>query len=422
MTFYLNRTLASGAIRFSVGERTSDPHAGAEGLSTGASGEYLHLRNEALFFSDAGERQRGELDALGAVAKREDMLIPFWGWLCVGFGALLLVLGPLVVMNKGYMSGWVEAGAGVALIALPFVVTLKKRREARVRRTRELAEMEAAERELRQTAGAFIDRVAALRSANDETALDPVRRAREAREIPYERTRPAACAAVRRVGFDAFAAGDADPRRVARAIDLAADACGLTEEDARAIRLSIVQKAWWHLLADDRLSPARRARLEELREALGIPENDVATERRAADEFERLQGVGPRSLPKAECRVRLRPLETCVHVTHGSVTEPRVRRVLEADGTRRREEHWEERPEEEVTVTTQRVVATDGKKFEIDVRSLWDVEVDADLGIIALVEGGPRRRARYLRVPDAIYTAGVIQAAATAPLKPKGLV
>jgi hypothetical protein len=423
VTFYVSRSLDSGPIRFGVGHRLVDPTADDPGrgqFSTGARGEYLRLRQSGQFYSDAlGTSSPGAL-VFQSSSRRPEPLVPWWGWVSIGFGGLLILLGILVVVNKGYASGYVEAVVGVALIVLPFVLTYEKRRRERVQREKQRLEREAYEKEIRRSAGEYLDRLNRLDSAPDEAALVDIRRAREGKEIPYEHVSSAARAAVLRAGFDALSRWDElGGKGIAQAVARTAEAVGLAEEDRLAVRRVLLHRTWWHLLADDRMGPESGGKLEELRDALGIPPEEVTRERRTSDEFEKLRGIGPKTLPKVDPTFRLRALETCLHVTRGKILTPRINipGMRSGEGGK-----WKEGEEQEIVVTTQRVLVRRGKDLELDVREIWDLETDVDDGILLLVEGGEKRKNHYLALSDPVYTAGVIQAAAEAPLKPKGLV
>ena len=423
MTFYVSRSLDSGPIRFGVSHRLGDPTADDPGrgrFSTGAKGEYLRLRESGDFYSDAlGTNSPGAL-VFQSSSRKRDPLVPWWGWVSIGFGGLLILLGILVVVNKGYASGYVEAAVGAALIVLPFVLTYEKRRRELRERERQRLEREAYEKEIRRSAGEYLDRLNRLDSARDEVALADIRKAREGKEIPYEHVSRVARAAVLRAGFEALSRwNELGGRGVAQVVTRTSDAVGLVEEDQLAVRRVLLHRTWWHLLADDRMGPKSGKQLEELRDALGIPPEEVARERHTSEEFDKLRGIGPKTLPQVDPPFRLRALETCLHVTSGRILTPRmsIPGMRTAEGGK-----WKEGAEQEVVVTTQRVLVRRGKDLELDVREIWDLETDVDDGVLLLTEGGEKRKNHYLALIDPVYTAGVIQAAAEAPLKPKGLV
>jgi hypothetical protein len=430
VSFYVSRHLASGPIRFGVTERVADPaidDLGAEKLSTGPSGEFIRFRTAAPIFSSPAGSGAGVLETrISTLTPSEsESVLPVWGWVSIGFGGLLVLLGVLVVANKGSAAGYVEMLVGAGLIALPYLMTAKGKRERRARRDKEGQERQESERKLQEIAGAYIERVRKLSSANDEAALASVSTARENRDIPYEHIQQPAREAALRVAFDAMARWDASipGGGVKEAIDRAALAMGLSDADRRAVRLATFQKAWWHQLADDRLSPTFRGQLEELREALRIRPEDTEAETRAAAECEQLAGISPRTLPKPECPFRLRPLEVCVHITGVRPTAPRRGMISLLGRKPNFNEPWKDLPEEQLVITTQRILMSEGKSFEIDIKKVWDVEAHLDVDVLEItVGGGKRKQHHYVRCNEPIVTGGLALLAQQAPFKPKGLV
>lgn len=419
MSFFVRRSLGAGAIRFGVAERVADPGEGSEGLSTGPEGEYLRHRGGGLFFTD-NPRLIGETSPTATLHRRNESALKIADWASMAWGAFLVFIGIMMLIRKGYWTGYVEILLGILFIALPFILSAKRRRDLRQRLQKERLEREAEEKRIREVAGAWIGRVEKLRTADDAALLGEIASTR-AKDVPYSKLRLAARAAVQRVGFDALARG-LKPTEIAAAIDRAADATGLEADDRREVKRLIVLKAWWHLLADDRMTLARRQRLEDLASRLGLGDEDLAVEQRSADQFVRLGGIAPATLPRVECPIRLRPLEHCILLGRARITSPKIRKVRESDGTRRAEEVWEPRSEETLVLTNQRLLIGRGKGGEIDVKSVYDLEVDADRGIVTIVEGGSRRRVHHLATEEPIVLAGLIQMAQHAPLKPKGLV
>jgi hypothetical protein len=314
---------------------------------------------------------------------------------------------------------------GAGLIALPYLKTANERRERRARLENERAERQESERQLQEIAGAYVESVRALSTAGDEKAFAAIQKARENRKIPYEHIQQPAREAALRVAFDALARWDANVPGggVKEAIDRAALAMGLSDSDRRAVRLATFQKAWWHQLADDRLSPDFRARLHELRDALRIRPEDTEMEERASEEFARLAGISPRTLPKPEAPFKLRPLEVCVHVTGVRPTAPRSG-ILPLPGRKPNfNEPWKDAPEEQLVITTQRILMGGGKSLEVDIKKVWDLEAHYDVDVIEIIVGGGKRKEHhYLRCNDPIVTGGLAMLAQQAPLKPKGLV
>jgi hypothetical protein len=429
VSFYVSRLLASGPVRFGTGERVADPaidDLGGENLSTGPSGEFIRFRTSSSIFSSPAGSGAGVFETRSAAFPTDpnEPVLPLWGWISIGFGVLLFLLGVLNVVNNGHPAGWVTMLIGAGLIGLPFMLTAKQKRETRARRDKEGLERQQAEQQLQEIAGSYVERVRALSTADDEEALVAVRAAREHKEIPYEHIQQPAREAALRVAFAALSRWDRKipGGGVKEAIDRAALAMGLSDSDRRAVRLATFQKAWWHQLADDRLSPQFRAQLEELRDALRIRPEDTEVEVRAAAEFEQLAGISPRTLPRPECPFKLRPLEVCVHVSTVRPTEPSS--GFRIPGRKPNfNEPWKDAPEEQLVITTQRILLSAGKSIEADIKKVWDLEAHYDVDILEItIGGGSRKQHYYLRCNDPIVTGGLAVLAAQAPLKPKGLV
>jgi hypothetical protein len=430
VSFYVSRLLASGPIRFGVTERVADPaidDLGGDKLSTGPAGEFIRFRTAAPIFSSPAGSGEGVMESRTALGPTRDEgpALPVWGWVSLGFGVLLVLLGLLNIINTGRAAGWIVLLFGAALIALPYVVTAKEKRERRMKLDKERQERSEYDKQLQEIAGAFVERVRALSTADDDAAFEAVRAAREQKKIPYEQIQQPAREAALRVAFDAMSRWDAKipGGGVKEAIDRAALAMGLSDTDRRAVRLATFQKAWWHQLADDRLSPDFRKRLEELRDTLRIRPEDTEVEVRAASEFEQLAGISPRTLPRPECPFKLRPLEICVHMTTVRPTSPKSG-LLPMPGRKPNfNEPWNDAPEEQLVITTQRILMSGGKSLEVDIKKVWDLEAHYDVDVLEVsVGGGKRREHHYLRCNDPIVTGGLAILAQQAPLKPKGLV
>ncbi|HXH94123.1 MAG TPA: hypothetical protein VNN25_21285, partial [Thermoanaerobaculia bacterium] len=152
MTYYVEKQLAFGPIRFGVSTRRAlDAIDDDLALSSGPNGEFVRRRNDGFFFGDT-ERVVGP----SLPVSRTINQTPFWtslkpdgtprsfGFLALmGFGVLLILLGLSVLIRKG-PQGWVEIILGAICIAVPIVMTAQQRREIHDREERERVEREAA--------------------------------------------------------------------------------------------------------------------------------------------------------------------------------------------------------------------------------------------------------------------------------------
>lgn len=139
MTFFVEKTLALGPIRFGVSPRqATDKIDQDDSLSTGASGEFVRHGSQGFFFED-----RVSIDQPTLPTTRSITSMPFWtslkpdgtprsyGFLALlGFGALLFLLGLGVVGRKG-PQGWVEVILGLVMIAVPITLTAQQRKQIR---------------------------------------------------------------------------------------------------------------------------------------------------------------------------------------------------------------------------------------------------------------------------------------------------
>ena len=125
MTYYVEKQLAFGPIRFGVSTRQAlDAIDDDLTLSTGANGEFIRRRKDGFFFGDT-ERVVGPSIPVKPTINQT----PFWSslkpaasgsylWIALmGFGALIMLLGIAVLLRKG-PQGWFEIIFGA--ICIPF--------------------------------------------------------------------------------------------------------------------------------------------------------------------------------------------------------------------------------------------------------------------------------------------------------------
>ncbi|HEY0591471.1 MAG TPA: hypothetical protein VGF40_06870, partial [Thermoanaerobaculia bacterium] len=166
MSFYISRLLASGQVRFGVTERVADPaidDLGGDQFSTGPGGEFIRFRTSAPIFSSPAGSGEGVMEERTATVPERGSgpMLPVWGWVSVGFGVLVFLLGLLNIINEGNPVGWIMVLIGAGLIALPYFMTARERRESRAKLDRERLERQESERQLQEVAGAYIERVRA---------------------------------------------------------------------------------------------------------------------------------------------------------------------------------------------------------------------------------------------------------------------
>ena len=416
MTFYVQKWLANGSIRFGVTPRLPlDTIDEDPALSTGGAGEFLRRRMRSFYFADTTGVGSPTMPAAKSISST-----PFWstlrpdsprGWGLIAMmaaGALFLLLGLGVLMNKG-KQGWLPIILGAGLIATPIVITAQQRRQIKVQEDRERAEHEERDRRHREILASYATALDEVRRNPTDAALDTVARERQSLDLPYKVWAPAARATVLHIGFEALGrSGVAGAPDVARLMDKVAYACGLSSDDAFDVRSQLYEVLVWHFLADDRLGEAQETQLKELRKAFNLWDRDVPLETKAADEFRKLRGVTKLQLPRVECPVHLGFREYCIHAVRGQVMRKRREGKVEklvpvGNGS--------------LYVTNKRVIVDGGKKLDLALPLIDDVEVDVDNNVLTIkAASGPA----YLQTEDPIYTAAIIDMATTIDERPKG--
>jgi hypothetical protein len=420
VAFFVRRTLASGPVRFGVAERAATPADGPPHLlSTGPRGDFVRRGPEGLYFAEQREVGVGPLEELDpsrgltlwALLRPEgDSIRSYLPLAAMVLGGLLIVMGIGVLTQKQDPIGWVEIILGVVLIIAPVVIAARRLILIRDRARKEREERERKEAERRRIVGDFAERLEAVLESPSRKKLDAIRKERRDRDIPYDAIAALGRAAVAQIGFYAFREVDQiGPPGVAARLREAADAVGLNHEDACESYRLVLQKIIWHLLADDRLNDQRIDLVAAVSHELGLGEEDLLIERKAAAELESLRGMDGKSLPVLDgIGAPLRFGERCHHVTRGAT----VKRL-------RRGSIKEQRPFD-LYVTAKRVLLN-GAKEEISYPDIFGMEVDADEGLLEITLRD-RRAPLLLRVDDPIRTAQMIDLASTQPPKPKGLI
>lgn len=405
MTFYIQKELAAGPIRFGVSPRRTLEGIDADAsLSTGPTGQFLRKGTQGYYFAD--ERRFG---APTVPATPSVTTIPFLeslrpdgtrqGYVFLAlmvFGALLVLLGLLVVMRKG-PQGWIEVILGAGMIAVPIVKTAQRRKQLREQEERERAEREETERRHREMLASYTAALEKLRKEQTDAVFEEVTRAREATELPYAIWSPLAKRTILDIGFQAL--DRLTPERAREIGDLlhrASVAAGLTPADEAAVKRDLYSTVLWHLLADDRLGEAQSRRLRTLRDGLGIPADGAPHETTAGEAFQRLRGVSNDKLPRAQCPFPLEFGEYCIHATKGKVAET----------------------ETTVGITNRRLVLAGKKVRDVELMKIDDVEVDIDRNRVIVRTAKPVKPVE-LELDDPIYTAALLDLATTIDERPR---
>ena len=411
MTFYVQKSLAHGPIRFGVTPRQTLEEIDSEaGLSTGKSGEFLRRRTQGFFFADTVPIGAPVLPATPSISRTS-----FWQSLrgdgprglgvlaLMILGAIFILLGLAVIAKKG-AAGWVEVILGAVMIGVPITLTAQKRRQLRAQEEKERAEREERERRHRAMLETYTSALNRLRENPNDENLAAATREREALDLPYEIWSPLAKRTVLQIAFDALARlGPSGAKQAADLASHAGAAVGLTEPDKVETKLDLYRVFVWHLLADDRLGRPQSEQLAKFRNGFAIADEDVPAESQAVEEFRRLQGLTRDKLPRTQCTLRLKFREYCIHATRGTLLNQKGA----ARGTG------------SLFVTNKRVYIDVKKPIEIELMQIDDVEVDIDRNLLT-IKAATAKRPVIMKVEQPIYTAAIIDLATGIDERPKG--
>ena len=394
MTFYVERKLALGPISFGVtpGQTTIDDDPA---LSTGASGEFIHVGNQGFFFGGNDPFTGPTLPPAKSISST-----PFWSSLkpdgtprsygllaSLAIGVLFVLLGFGVVARKG-PQGWVEVILGLIIIAVPIVMTAQKRKKIGEQEERDREEREAVEKRNRETLAAYTAALDRVLKTRDDASLAQLQREREALTVPNTIWGGTARRTVLLIAFDELKKRGPDgAAEVARLIDRLGEAAGLSSDEAKQIKRDVYDTIVWHLLAAGRLGKSQAQQVDRIRQGFGIGDEQA----KAIEQFQRVRDVTPQTLPKIRCSMQLQFQEYCIYETatdRGTLHVTNKRNILK-------------------------------RKKTIEVPRGLDVTVNANASSITLKTDNPKKPLR-LKVDEPIYAAAVLDAASQIDERPRG--
>ena len=397
MTFFVEKRLAVGRIRFSVAPHDAATADGDITLSTGPNGEFVRRHSDGYFFGDA-PRFDGSAPAMesNSIAR-----IPFWmalkpegtakSWAILALlplGLLFVLLGLAALVKSAV--GLVYILFGLILVAVPIVITAQRRKKIREEEARQRAELAAAEQRNRDMLGTYLTALENLRTDRSDAAISAIERERGALELPYEVWAPVARSIILQIGFDELASGKRSTADIGRLLDRAAKAAGLSREDAVGIKQDLYQTVLWHYVADRRLGEAQEKILEKIEGDFRLPE--MPLDATSAEQFRRIRDASGSKLERRECGNQLGMHEFCVFETA-------------TNGTR-------------VHVTNKRMLVEGSDDAEVPLPKIYDINVNVDDGT-ATIKSTDRKKPIALHVPDPIYTAAVLDLASELDQRPK---
>ncbi len=411
MSFQIQRQIGSTLIRFGVAPDRNGPDSDQPLWSTGPDGQYRPLSPTPLFYREEsddlslareGHHHSGRWSGLRG--------LPIVSIVTISVGVVLILLGVLVLLLRNDAIGWIEVVLGVIIIVVPWLLSARKRRQARADALRREEERAAEEERRRELIGDYVHHLEQISFEADTEELERIREERTSREIPPEALLPVARDAVHRAGFGAIAAGRS-AGEVGSVIARIGDAVGLGGEEIRQARLYLYQKLVWHLLADSRCDRAHRERLEELARGLDLTPDELERERNAVDQLERVKGLKRSALPEVRWKGDLRFQEVCHHSTPAATLDaPRRWGSVRSSDSK----------PADLVVSSRRILYPQGK-LSIPLDQIYEIAIDADRNELVVTRGGRKPALHHFVLEDPIFTAGIIEAARQAPRKPAGL-
>jgi hypothetical protein len=394
MTFFVEKKLALGPIRFSVGRRRlTETIDDSPELSTGANGEFVRRRKEGFYFGGHDRVEAALLPELPSIRST-----PFWESLTerrpfvilAGIGAFFILLGFAVLLTKG-AQGLVEVILGLILIAIPIVLTAQRRKQIQAEEDRKREERQAAETRNRDMLSAYTGALQRVRTDRGEEALQKL--VDEHPDLPYKVWCPLARQTVLLIGFEELAKhGIAGSREVAQLMDRVSGSAGLTPEHAKATKIDLYSALVWHLLADDRFGRVQQEQLATIRKSFDITEEEIPDEMHAIDQLERLRGITSHNLPREQCSTQLAFKEYCVHQAQSDLGL--------------------------LHVTSKQLIVDAKKRQQYTLPSLAEVTVYPDDRSVTTRDSATKKPLRFV-VENPLYTGAMIDLATSIDDRPK---
>lgn len=397
MTFFVDKKLALGRIRFGLSTRQPREVDADPTFSTGPDGQFVRRRSEGYFFADETRFDQPSLGSGPNIAS-----IPFWealkpsggaaSWGILALlpvGALITLLG-IATLAKNGAPGLIPIILGLGLLSVPIITTAQKRKKIRDLEAKDREAREAEDRHNREILGSYMTALEALRNDRSDAALAALERERGGLELPYETWAPVARRTILQIAFDELARVGTPAKEVARLIEEAADSAGLSREDAFGIKEDVFETILWHFLADRRLGQVQEEVVDNLRKDFRLAE--LPLDASTIDQLRRIRGIGERPPLRDGCGSELGFQEHCVHETAGD------------DAT--------------VHVTDKRLLVQGKEPVDIGLQKIFDINVNVDDSSVAVKSTDQKKPIRF-RVSDPIFTAALIDLVASIDHRPK---
>ncbi|HEX7089554.1 MAG TPA: DUF4236 domain-containing protein [Longimicrobiales bacterium] len=186
---------------------------------------------------------------------------------------------------------------------------------------------------------------------------------------------------------------------------------GLDPGFARAARADALRGVWLQVVADHEVTDAEEATLAELRRALRVAEDDVASELAIVRRLAGLRRIREGELPVVEPGVPLPEGEACHYADEARLLKERnLRRFQRARQVYRVRGLVMER-EGRLLITSRRLLFIDAGSTSVPLDRILDVDVDLDRNLLVITRDGAKTP-MLLTTPDAARAGAVLARAA----------
>jgi hypothetical protein len=189
---------------------------------------------------------------------------------------------------------------------------------------------------------------------------------------------------------------------------LDAVAAALHIPDRNAIHVEVLRAVLWQFMADGQVTEDEERLAKNLIRASGVSSQDLSEEFATMDEFVRARKVRESGLPVVEPGINLQRGEVCHHITRGAFLDKKILRSYTRDGQKYKEEGLVVAKQGSIYITSKRTLMVSDGTSSIPHEKILEIEVDQDEKLIEIIRDG-RKNPLYLKVPDAVYTAVLIE-------------
>ena len=187
----------------------------------------------------------------------------------------------------------------------------------------------------------------------------------------------------------------------------AEEICGQDRGFYELAKLEAFRRVYMEAVADHDLTEDEERALVQIREALGLSEEDLSEELAWLDRLREVRGIREGQLPDVESPKALRKQEACHFASAGRILKSRVLRSFQRDGQKYKVRGFAVDKEGTLVITNKRVLLIHTGTTSIALDKILDVEVDADQQVLTITKDGAARPV-HLTTPDALKAGAVL--------------